>query len=77
MSKAFEDVRDQALQLSWEERQELARLLLGLEEPEANPQIEAAWEEEISARVKAVEEGRVKGIPYEQVLDRVDRRLQR
>lgn len=77
MTKAFEEVKDQALQLSREERLELARLLLDLDEPEANPQIEAAWEEEISARVKAVEEGRVKAIPYEQVLDRVNRRLQR
>jgi putative addiction module component (TIGR02574 family) len=77
MSKAFEEVKDQAFQLSREERLELARLLLELDEPEANLEIEAAWEEEICARVKAVEEGRVSGIPYEQVIERVNRRLQR
>jgi putative addiction module component (TIGR02574 family) len=77
MSKAFEEVKDQALQLSREERLELACLLLDLDQQEANPAIEAAWEEEIRARVQAVEEGRVKGIPYGQVLDRVNRRLER
>ena len=77
MSEAFQDVKDRALQLSREERLELARLILELDEQEANPAIEAAWDEEICARVKAVEEGRVSGIPYEQVLDRVNRRLQK
>jgi putative addiction module component (TIGR02574 family) len=77
MSKAFEEVKDQALQLSREERLELASLLLDLDQQEANPEIEAAWEEEIRARVQAVEKGRVKGIPYEEVLERVNRRLQR
>jgi putative addiction module component (TIGR02574 family) len=39
--------------------------------------VDAAWDAEIQARVRAVKEGRVEGIPYEQVLARVDRRLGR
>jgi putative addiction module component (TIGR02574 family) len=75
MSKAFEEVKDQVIQLSRPERLELICLLLELDKEGPNPEIEAAWEEEIRARVRAVEEGRVNGIPYEQVLERVDRRL--
>jgi putative addiction module component (TIGR02574 family) len=75
MSKAFEEVKDQATQLSRAERLELVCLLLELDKQEPSPEIEAAWEDEIRARLRAVEEGRVIGIPYEQVLDRVDRRL--
>lgn len=37
--------------------------------------VEAVWDTEIEARVRAVREGRVEGVPYEQVLTRVDRRL--
>lgn len=48
-----------------------------MNETKANPEAEAAWDEEIRARLKAVEEGKVNGIPYEQVLGRVDRRLRR
>jgi putative addiction module component (TIGR02574 family) len=53
----------------------LARLLIELDDPGPDADVEAAWEAEIEARVRAVREGRVEGIPYEQVLARVDRRL--
>ena len=44
---------------------------------DAMADVEATWEAEIEARVRAVKEGRVEGIPYEEVLARVDRRLAR
>ena len=75
MSNALEDVTRQAVELSRTERLELARLLIDLDQPKPSPKAEAAWDEEIRARLHAVEEGRVEGIPYEQVLARVDRRL--
>jgi hypothetical protein len=40
-------------------------LLLDLDQPGKGGEIEAAWDEEIRARVKSVDEGRVTGIPYE------------
>ena len=75
MSKALEEVTREAIQLPRHQRLTLARLLIELDDPGSDADIEGAWDEEIRARVRAVEEGRVEGIPYEQVLARVDQRL--
>jgi putative addiction module component (TIGR02574 family) len=71
----LEDVTREAIDLPRHQRLALARLLIELEDPGSETDVEAVWEAEILARVRAVEEGRVEGIPYEQVLARVDRRL--
>ena len=60
---------------SWLPRLTLARLLIELDDPGPNTDVEAAWDEEIQARVRAVDAGCAEGIPYEQVLARVNRRL--
>lgn len=75
MSMPLEDVTREAIDLPRHQRLALARLLIELEDPGSETDVEAVWEAEILARVRAVEEGRVEGIPYEQVLARVDRRL--
>jgi len=75
MSMALEDVTREAIGLPRHQRLSLARLLIELDEPGPDADVEAAWEAEIAARLLAVREGRVEGIPYEQVLARVDRRL--
>jgi putative addiction module component (TIGR02574 family) len=75
MSMALEDVTREAIALPRHQRLSLARLLIELDEPGSETEVEAAWEAEISARLRAVQAGRVEGIPYEQVLARVDRRL--
>jgi putative addiction module component (TIGR02574 family) len=75
MSMALEDVTREAIGLPRHQRLSLARLLIELDDPGPDVEVEAAWEAEIQARVRAVKEGRVEGIPYEQVLARVDRRL--
>ena len=75
MSKALEEVTRDAIQLPRHQRLTLARLLIELDDPGSDADIEGAWDAEIRARVRAVEEGRVEGIPYEQVLARVDQRL--
>jgi putative addiction module component (TIGR02574 family) len=75
MSMPLEDVTREAIELPRHQRLSLARLLIELDDPGPDVDVEAAWEAEIQARVRAVEEGRVEGIPYEQVLARVDRRL--
>ena len=41
--------------------------LLDLDQSGTSGDIERAWDEEIRARVKAIDEGRVIGIPYEQI----------
>jgi putative addiction module component (TIGR02574 family) len=75
MSMPLEDVTREAIELPRHQRLALARLLIELDDPGPDVDVEAAWEGEIQARVRAVKEGRVEGIPYEQVLGRVDRRL--
>jgi hypothetical protein len=41
----------------------LVRLLLGMDLPRSDGEIEDAWDTEIRARVKAVDEGRVSNLP--------------
>jgi hypothetical protein len=50
-------------------------LLLDLDRPGTSDEIENAWDEEIRARVKAVDEGRAVGIPYEQIKKEMDDRF--
>ncbi len=77
MSMPLEAVAREAMALPREERLSLARLLIELDDPQSGADAEAAWEREIQARLRAVKEGRVQGIPYEEVLARVERRLAR
>jgi putative addiction module component (TIGR02574 family) len=77
MSMPLEAVAREAIELPSHQRLSLARLLIELDDPGSAADVEAAWEAEIDARVRAVKEGRVEGIPYEEVLARVDRRLAR
>ena len=75
MSMLLEDVTREAVGLPRHQRLSLARLLIELDDPGAETDVEAAWVTEIQARVQAVNEGRIEGIPYEQVLARIDGRL--
>ena len=75
MSMALEEVTREAIQLPRHQRLALARILMELDAPGADAAVETAWDAEIQARVRAVQEGRVEGIPYEQVLARIDQRL--
>ncbi|HEX3603938.1 MAG TPA: addiction module protein [Steroidobacteraceae bacterium] len=49
------------------QRLALIRLLLDLDRPGTGDEIQSAWDEEIRARIKAIDEGRAVGIPYEQI----------
>ena len=75
MSTALEKVTREAIDLPRHQRLALARFLIEMDDPAADEDVEQAWDAEISERVRAVQEGRTQGIPYEQVLARVDRRL--
>ena len=77
MSMPLEDVAREAIGLPRHQRMSLARLLIELDDPGSDADVEATWEAEIEARVRAVKEGRVEGIPYDEVLARVDGRLAR
>lgn len=75
MSIALEEVTREAIQLPRHQRLALARFLMVLDDPGSDVDVESTWDAEIQARVRAIQEGRVEGIPYEDVLARIDRRL--
>lgn len=77
MSMPLEDVARETIELPRHQRLSLARMLIELDDPGSDGDAGAAWDAEIQARVRAVKEGRVEGILYEEVLARVDRRWER
>jgi putative addiction module component (TIGR02574 family) len=68
MSVALEEITEKARALSRQERLTLANRLLSDDEDSDAPEIEAAWEEEILARIQAIDDGTAIGIPYEEVI---------
>ncbi len=68
MSAALEEITEKARALSRQERLTLANRLLSDDEDSDAPEIEAVWEEEILARIKAIDDGTAIGIPYEEVI---------
>lgn len=56
-------------------RIQLAEKLMASVEDFATPEIEAAWNAEIGERVKEIREGRAEGIPAEEVMAEVRKKL--
>jgi len=70
MGAKLDEIITAALQLSIEERAQLAgRLLLSLDEP-SESELEQLWLEEAERRLKEFREGRVRGIPADEVFRR-------
>jgi putative addiction module component (TIGR02574 family) len=68
MSAALEEITEKALRLSRQEKLALANRLLSDDEDRDASEIEAAWEDEILARIQAIDEGTAVGVPYEDVI---------
>jgi putative addiction module component (TIGR02574 family) len=67
MATPLEKITQEVVELSRRERLTLIRLLLDLDQPSQGDEIEKAWDQEIRARVRSVDEGRGSGIPYDQI----------
>ncbi len=67
MAASIEEISKEIAELPRDQRLALLGLLLDLERSATSDEIDRAWDEEIRARVKAVDEGRALGIPYEQI----------
>ena len=67
MSAALEEITEKALKLPRQERLALANRLLSNDENADALEVEAAWEEEILARIEAIDNGSAVGVPYEEV----------
>ena len=63
MSMALEEVTREAFQLPRPQRLAVARILMELDDPGADADVDGAWDAEIAAFVRAVQEGRAEGIP--------------
>jgi putative addiction module component (TIGR02574 family) len=73
MSLTYQQVAQAAMQLSPDERVDLAeKLWVSVDTPEA---IAAAWDEEIARRVAQLEAGEVESVPAEQVIAELRARL--
>ena len=77
MATSIEEITKEAVDLPRHQRLALVRLLLDLDRPGNGEEIDAAWDEEVRARVKAVDEGRVAGIPYDQIKKEMAERFSR
>jgi hypothetical protein len=75
MSKAFEEIAREATRLSRKQRLDLASLLLELNDGPAGADVSAEWEQEILARIRAVDEGQTEGKSFEAVMREAEDRL--
>jgi Putative addiction module component len=75
MATPIEKITQEVVELSRRERLTLMRLLLELDQPSKGDDIEKAWDQEIRARVKAVDEVRVSGIHYDETKQEVNGRF--
>ena len=71
----IEELTLEAIRLPKEQRLALARALLDLEPACGVAEVERSWDEEIRARIKAVDEGRITGIAYNDLRHEMDSRF--
>jgi putative addiction module component (TIGR02574 family) len=67
MPRTLDEIYQEASELPDNKRAELAGLLLDSLDGEPDPGVEAAWAEEVERRVRQIDSGEVKMIPWEQV----------
>ena len=77
MSPEVDELLKRAMALPPEDRGALAASLLdSLDEGlEVNPDIEAAWQQEIARRMEEIESGKVKTVPWREVQKRAEAAL--
>ena len=75
MPTALEQVTKEAMDLPPRQKLALAEFLLESAEAAADPEADAAWDAEIRERIRAIDEGRVSGVSYEDVMRSAEARL--
>ena len=75
MPTTLEQVTKDAMDLAPRQKLALAEFLLESADTATDPEAEAAWDSEIRDRIRAVDEGRVTGIAYEDVMRAAEQRL--
>jgi len=67
MTKTLQKIAHDVLDLPRSQQFALAQFLLSLEDGTDQVQVDAAWDAEIRARLKAFDDGRVEAFPFEDV----------
>ena len=75
MPATLEQVTKEAMDLPPRQKLALAEFLLESAEAAADPEAEAAWDSEIRDRIRAIDEGRVAGVSYADVMRSAEERL--
>jgi putative addiction module component (TIGR02574 family) len=75
MPDSFEELAKVAMDLPPHQKLALAELLLQADESFVGSDVEIAWEAELSDRLRAIDEGRETGVPYEEVMRAAEKRL--
>ena len=75
MSDLVKELSQRAHELVPEDRARLAEELLASLEDDVDPEVDAAWEDEIRKRIAEVESGTAKLIPADEVFARIRRAL--
>ena len=75
MTKAAENLLEQAMKLGVDERAELAAELLASLDGEPEEDVEAAWAAEIQRRIERIEAGAEKFIPWDDVKRRIEKEI--
>lgn len=77
MAISFETITKEALDLTPRQRLKLAKVLLVSADGNPEDDCQTAWDEEIEARIQAIDQGREVGIPFEEVMAAADKLLAR
>jgi hypothetical protein len=75
MTATLEEITRTALQLPASQRLALAGFLLETQDISSDTGVDAAWDQEIQDRIKAVDSGAVIGISYQDVMLDAEKRL--
>lgn len=76
MQLTIEDLTTELIKLSKRERLEIARFLLFLDNRSSDSEgVDSDWENEITARVRAVDEGKAVGIDFEDAMKKIEKRF--
>jgi putative addiction module component (TIGR02574 family) len=75
MPTALEQVAKEAMELPARQKLALAEFLLESAEAAIDPSAEAAWDSEVKDRIRAIDEGRIAGVTYEDVMRAAEARL--
>lgn len=76
MQRTIEDITAELIRLPKKDRLEIARFLLFLDNRSSDTNdTDAAWEQEISDRVLAVNEGTATGVDYDEAMKKIDERF--